>query len=498
MKKLYIAATILIFVYRSLYAQAGSLDLPDINVWGYDRSDLPGLYDERIKDRPYLNKNRYLDIPGVKFPQKSYPRKDYIWQNGMDITSGLGEGGEYILALSHDMHWQPGWFMNYKADGIRKNPLEQKDGHSSLFKARLNGGRNKESYGYNGQLDFWQDDIIILKSLYAATADIYMAYDNLKIDIDGGFSALNGDEEDAQKTNLKLNLALPINNYHHINTDVVLDKFKVGQESAFEPEVKLNYLNEVYRETAFSLGAGYDREFIYDIMVSAGINNIGLTGYVKKRRIKKSLYDFITGYTHLQLDRLYKYPVENKVGVKVINHMRDNLEAGIDLSMSRVENHIYFLGSDFLGSDFLGKNSGFFNIRNMPGEVKFTKAHLFVRGDIFKSGFIYRKAGKELPDIYNEFYVDVNVSPFKKLKLDAGIRYAGKHKEWITENDNTVSGTVEPYMDVNTSLTYRVNKDFNICAGVENILGADIIRTAGFRGEESKVFVILNLGIRDN
>jgi hypothetical protein len=99
MKKLYIAATILIFVYRSLYAQAGSLDLPDINVWGYDRSDLPGLYDERIKDRPYLNKNRYLDIPGVKFPQKSYPRKDYIWQNGMDITSGLGEGGEYIYGV---------------------------------------------------------------------------------------------------------------------------------------------------------------------------------------------------------------------------------------------------------------------------------------------------------------------------------------------------------------------------------------------------------------
>ncbi|MEA3507208.1 MAG: hypothetical protein U9R36_06965, partial [Elusimicrobiota bacterium] len=428
---------------------------------------LPGIYGERLKLRPYLNKNVYLNLSEQKMLPKNYPSRIKDWKNGLKINAGWGNYGEYILGLNHDLHSRGGGFVNYNARGVRKNPLMEEDKSSSLFKFKVSGGRRGNRYGCKAKGSTYQNDVNSLKTLYRAGADAYLVWGStLKTELDGSYASLKGPNLDSSRGNLKFNVETPLKDYHHLSADILVERIEMAEELNEGAEFKINYLNEVYRDTAFSAGAGYGDEFLYDIMASVGTGDYSFTGYFQKSRQRKKFDNLISAYPYFVLDKFYKYPVKNKAGLSIKNQIGDGYEAGLTLSRSGCSNYLYFIKQD----------RGEVNLRNFAEDVIVTEAELIFKSDFFKIGYIYKQSDKDLPDIYNELYADFTIGLLTGLSLEANLNCVEKHEQYLDESGSSRS-EVDPYANINAALSYNINSDFNIKGGLENILAADIVST---------------------
>jgi hypothetical protein len=75
----------------------GSLDLPDIFIWGEDRSELPGIGEEDVFLLPYIKKTDYLEPLRLRDPLKLHPSDEYLLKSyGYGVQGGVGIKGEYL------------------------------------------------------------------------------------------------------------------------------------------------------------------------------------------------------------------------------------------------------------------------------------------------------------------------------------------------------------------------------------------------------------------
>jgi len=486
MKKKFLLVLILFLNSRPAFSK-GELDLPDIFVWGEDRSELPGVEKQDIFLSPYLRKYNYISPLNLADPDKIGP-----WAfpgyagSSLRLTAGRGAYDEYLFSVAHSGRAARKWFWNANINSRREylNELIQEYSETGgLLSLGLNAGV------ISGQVsgEYLQADYFREKSLWKTRTDLRFRKGIVSVSPFFSYSDADVSENKGDETEAGLSSEFIIHYNHRLTAYADYLKTDINGENTMS-RVKAGYINSVFRDFTFlaegGAAFGDSDNSIYRFLLSGDLYDTGYAIYTYRDYNNKNLFNLFRDYSFLQPNSVYNPERQTVTGAKLIKNFDKAGEVDLSAEYSVFKDKLVII-------DFAEGSAPV----NMKEEVKELTVKAGIEKDWVKAEYIYRSSDKKYPYLYNEFVLGASkeLGILKGLRADAQLSHVSGHETWAAANAEGLQ-KVEPYLRFDAELSYRFGSGLELKAGGENLFSQEVSYPAGFRKEDPRYYAILSIG----
>ncbi|MFH1414791.1 MAG: hypothetical protein ABIH89_01730 [Elusimicrobiota bacterium] len=491
MKKILICC-ILLLSYPGQYSfcqKKGDLDLPDIFVWGKDRSDLPGIGEQGSYFQPYLRKSNFIDELRIENPLSINPK--YIFRNrisGLRLYGALGTFGDYLMGLNHSRYTRDSWFYNY---GLKKNRhyLENTDPDHELMSGHISLGKYSNRWGWIGGAEGSGAESDFKKNIWRAGGECFFRAGKVSLNPQVSVKGASIEGKSAEETSMLLEAETALFPNHSIAAGFEIDALSIEDEDRKSIKLGFDYVNSVYRDFNVLLNLGYypeEAETVFGGRITGCLAALGYTLYYTRRNINPDLYIMYDKYPYLKLPDMYAAELNRTLGLEATRHIGSGMYIGAGLSFSRVTDQLIFI--------------------NAPGDIY--PLNLEEEADVtcfsvkLKRGYLevnHTRTGSSIDVPYLGSNTVLTLSPVLKIKEDRELelRLTVDLKEgfeiWHDES-GTSRTEVDPFLLLDAEMTYALNDSFEFRIGARNLLGSKKYDKCGYYEKEPRVFMLICMG----
>jgi hypothetical protein len=466
----------------------GTLDLPDIYIWGEDRSIMPEIGIRDMYLFPYLNKASFMEDLKLKDPEKARPGdEDYKELVRTKFYGGAGTQSEYSVRIIHENNVRGDWFYNFNLMGNRKHFEEQEDYDD--FRAGVHMGKNYSfgkftvgAKGLVGETDF-------KRNLGRMNGEFEL--ESEKLELNSGFVLDGADIDDDASGEYKLYVksGFPVADNCWLRGDYDINIFDVEDDDENWHELRITYLNDIFRDFSFSTYAGYRSDygdnFTYGIRFSGELFTVGYSVFYSMENNSIRLYDLAKAYPYIKVTDLYE-PEERKIGGLALSRkLASDITGDLSLSYSEIEK---------FSAIFYMPNSVFFD--NLEEDVDDFEISVGVQNN-FASLRGVTGTGDDLPNAFNEvvleFFPEFYFNQKKRMTIYSSLSYIDEYEIW-SDVMGAVKTTIDGFVSWNAEAAVEINKDVILKAGVENILAQETLFPGGFFEEKPRIYAMVLLG----
>ncbi|MFC2061651.1 hypothetical protein ACFLUV_03990 [Elusimicrobiota bacterium] len=486
---------LLLAVSSSLWGQnEGDLDLPDVFIWGEDRSELYGIGEKGLYLFPYLKKGNFMRS-GPGYEDRTIPGDwRYKFFSILNISAGAGTSGEYLFRATQGKVARKSWFFDYDIDGSKKNLEDETFDHEEL-KGIFSLGKIYEKWNWQCGARGISSDSLFERNLWKVDADIFADIGKFSLKPEVFLTQADINSRDARECGAGLKFRGPVLFNHWIICEGDINSIEIEDEEKDWTEFSIKYLNTEFRDFSFMIDAGYRSAPVegasYGGRISGDILNTGYSVFAGRSYIDTGLYLLHNKYQFLCL-----YPgivpdaeVEDKIGISLNRNISDYFNLSLDLAYKNSKNHLLLVNDPF----------GLIAV-SMDDTIGITEASLGLEKDIVKVTYYNRYCKEPLPYFYDQVTVSV-ITPVDlirgiPLELSSSVNYITGHELW-RDTGGAVKEDVDPFISFNIETRYDLNSFMDLRIGGENLLGQDIVPEGGYMESEPEIYIILNIGYKD-
>lgn len=484
----------LISVTADIYGkQKGQLDLPDIFIWGKDRSELPGLTDKDFFQSPYLNKMNFLSPLELEFPRRTGPAdQPYDVFSGLDIYGGWGSLDEYVFRATQEKLIRNDWFFGYDVSGDKRNIEEQKFDYTDV-KGFFNIGKIYDNWNMNCSLQGISSDSLFDRNIWKADASALLEVK--KISIRPGLflekARIDKGEGGYSSFNMKLRAPVFFNNWVIAYGDI--NRLEIQKKSKRWSEFNIRYLNTVFRDFSFGIDAGYRSSFgrsaTFGGLVSGDVFNTGYSVFIRRINFDWDLFLLYNKYPFLKIDGIYKAENRNILGFNLTRNVKELFEAEFGMSYLEVKNRLILVNEPLGLIPY-----------NIEDKVNILESTIKVSRKWIYISYSYNYSKTALPYFYSKAAMGVSPAIFitaqSPLKLELNLSYIPEHEFWKNKG-GTQTEIAESFVNLNIEARYKINQFLGVRAGGENLLGQKILPDGDYIESRRKFYIIINLGFNE-
>ncbi|MCK4778346.1 MAG: hypothetical protein KAS39_08185, partial [Actinomycetia bacterium] len=334
--------------------EQGALDLPDIYIYGQDRSELPGIGERDMFLKPELRKSAYLAPVKLDDPLKVTPKDEPLLSvSGYRFEGGWGSpGGEYVLRGSHGYYEKNKLFYDVDFMGNKKF-VENEDFNYKDFRAAANGGKYYRNWNWQGGAQGIISESFFNKNIWKVDGDFWADIGNLTLTpvFDLDFVHLN--EVPGREYEVGIWAKKPILSHQWFEAGVIFNRLEVDSDLRHWAQVDFKYINMMFRDFSVTLDAGYrgifgDR-FIYGIRASGDLLSTGYTVYLQNRNVDADLFGINKIYPYLQIQDLYNPEAVFSTGFDLLWNFPDIVSVGFSFDYSGIRDRLILINRDING-----------------------------------------------------------------------------------------------------------------------------------------------------
>lgn len=471
-------------------AEKGGLDLPDIFVWGEDRSQVPGIGKKDMFLSPYLRKSNFLSPLRVKDPLKINPKDDYsTGVSGLKIYSALGSFGEYVLRITKAKYVKGNWFYDCDVMGNKKYIRAHGFNYNDI-RGSLNIGKNYGFWGWKGGASGIASETRFKKDIWRADAGFFIDAGKISFSPEFAVKAADIEHKKAVEYNLNFKIKAPLFYNQWIMTGLGVNEFGYDRNSKNWSQVSLSYLNTLFRDFSFLINIGYrnksGEKITYGSRLTGELMDTGYSIYYEKKNLNRDMYLLCKTYPYLMLKDIYETEIRNTLGFKLNKDFEDIAQLNLDFNYNRIKDYLALVDS----------SSGLFP-DNLNERVDITQLKASLKRDWVTAGGIFRKSSADIPYLFSELEVSVSpeiyITGKKPFRCYTSLNYIYGHKTWkdIQGKEKT---DVKPYLLWNMEISYEITMLLNLRTGVENLLSRKVLVPGGFYENEPKFYFMVTLG----
>ncbi|MFW6134105.1 MAG: hypothetical protein ACOC5R_00855 [Elusimicrobiota bacterium] len=495
MKKGFLLVIILGLFIVPLYAQEeGKLDLPDVFIWGEDRSIFPGISKGDIFDSPYLDKDNFLKPISVEQPTKTDPKELFQGSSGLSILGGGSLSEEYYLRVFQERNSVGDWFYGYKLQGKREF-YDSPVGYYSNVGGGLNFGMEKTRWGFQLQAEGFSEDSILRKDGWGVRGETTMGKSNLWIKPEAGYQQIS-EENKLSRYCFGFESGFDINHNHKINGGFTVRSLETGDEKIETSDLDMQYTNTVFRDFSFVLGGGLrddkkNKEVKYKGILSGDIASIGYKVYYKKKYNTQDVLSLYKKYNFLNISGVYKDEEEEVYGAGVVKRIGGFGDICIDFNRRNI-NNLFTL---------IDESDGLIPY-NIDENIEFEELRGKIRTKWLTVGYTKKFSERDLPYLSDEFRAGIHPefkfsSQNRSLFFKLWFEYIPDYYIWNDKKGSKIekisSGKV---IDVEFGLKINPNVVFRI--GGENLLSEELFFPGGFTQSGAKFYAMLEISMFKN
>ncbi len=479
------------FLSRSAFAlEKGTLDLPDILVWGEDRSELPGLDERDIFSSPYLKKYNFVDPLRIDDPAKINP-KDYYYHkmSGLKIISGFGSKWDYILRLIHGKNDKNKLFYDYDVLGYKKDIENNNFDYSNLV-GRINIGGDFENWGVKGGFSGVTEDSEFERSLYRAEIDGFLSFDRLIVNPIILYDDVKVEDREGRELNFLIKARTSILYDQWITTELVLNDSEFDATGRAFSEIKVLYINSLFRDFSFAVNGGYrnvsENGITYGGRITGNIADTDYTLYFERDNVDRDLFFLLRSYPYLRLASMYDTELRSVLGCVVSKNLMGFVKLGVDVKYQSIENYLLLL--DTANGLFPG---------NCSRETNISEAKIALEKNWFAAEAVLRNPNRDISYVFNEFKLllspEICLTGNKKFNLETVAKYVDAHCV-LNDVDGISKTEIDEYWQLNMGVSCMLMQDLFLKFGGENLLSSKVIVPGGFCEETPRYYIVAELG----
>lgn len=473
-------------------ADKGKLDLPDILVWGEDRSELPGLGGKDMFFLPYLARSSYLDPLALKNPFKTYPGEDYyVSRSGLKALAGYGMPDEHILRVTWARYTMDNW--SYDVDMLNSSEsFSSPSVNYDSTAARFNLGRRHRFLrwrlgGRAALSDFGPE-----RNMWRADGRAFSSFYNVAIEPYFEVAGAGNDSSDSHDHNMGLRLKTPVRYNQWVSASVDLSGQDISGSERTWSESSFSYTNMLFLDFSFMLAAGYRSRYGEDVFYSGRITgeilHTGYSVFIRSESGHKDIFTLSNMYPMLLIENMYDSQWETSAGISVARSLGNAGELGGSISITDIKDGIYTVSM-----------ASYTALANFSGTDRRSEAALTWNKDFISARMLMTGSSEDLPGLPSRLEVSLNpklgVGLEKKIDTLVTFKYFSKYDIWY-DSAGIFSDTADPFISLDAVCSYDITENIKISAGLQNILANETRIPGSFYSDEQKIYFTVGYGLK--
>jgi len=469
--------------------QESAISLPDIRIWGEDRSAAPDIMDKDIFLSPELEKSRFQEAPGLVGFEKLNPKYAFYRKvTGLRLKGSGSFSGDWTVRAVGGTAIREGWYFNGDTRYVRENIFNRTTDFGS-FRGSVAVGTAGRKFGIQFTPTVVYRHSFFESSMAVPAADIYWNVGGLRLTsgMKGTYFEAAGSRSEGYRGDVSAGIS-PYPN-HWVTAEAGLNGLELDGRCREWTTANIGYINTVYRNISFggrgSFRSSGGRDMGVEIFLSGEIIDTGFFIGAESSNIDPETDTLFRNSRFIKFMNLYEPEECDSFRVRLVRKV-PIAELYADVRVSSIDNYIFQIrsGDGYIPVNYDGKtdtvemcfglSSGSLRLRYVFTDSPDSPAFLRDRGTFSVSG--------GLLEIYG-----------KRVSASAGIDYFGETSIWYDrEGKNT--GTIDSFADVSLELGVDYSRNTEILLGCDNILEQDIFYDSGFPKEDRRFYVIVSYG----
>ncbi|MFC2091900.1 hypothetical protein ACFLTD_03920 [Elusimicrobiota bacterium] len=472
----------------------GSLDLPDIFVWGEDKSVLPGIGENDRFFYPYLNRSSFLPPITIADPDKLNPKEEPVYSlSGLKAYAGYGAEDEYLLRVLQGKCIRDNWYYHYDIMG-NKRAAEGMDFDYRDTRAGFDLGKKYSIFTWYGGVSGMTSETDFEKDIWKGDAGCSVSVLKTELNTDLALKSMRASGITGEQMRLGFDTRIPFLYSDYFIPNISISKISVEKAQTEYSEFELKYVNTLFRDFSLTADIGYrnrfGNRFVGGCRVTGMFIDYGYSVYFKRGNRDMDLYRLNVDYPYLRIEDLFEPQKYDSFGMSFSRKIPRIARANLDFKISRTQDHIAVINSD----------NGLF-LHNIPKEVDIAQLSASLEREWVSVSVVLREYARDIPYDYSELrfnmFPELRIFPGFPVKIRSDLSYITKHDTW-RDTEGELTTRVDPYFLWNMEVLYKLTDILSIKVGGENLLQNKVLLPGWFQEDELKLYMFIVLSINEN